>query len=126
LIRGFRGATTVKENNKDEILQATKILLEDMTKENGITPDLIVSVIISVTNDLNAAFPAQALRLLDGWTYVPVMCTTEIPVPNSLSKCIRIMLTAETSKRQEEVIHIYHNEAKQLRPDLIQPKGEKE
>lgn len=119
MIRGFRGATTVQKNEEKEILLATKELIEEMTEKNNIAPNQITSVIITVTNDLNATFPAKALRQLDGWTYVPVMCMTEIPVPGALPKCIRIMLTAETEKEQHEVEHIYHHEAKQLRPDLI-------
>jgi chorismate mutase len=118
MIRGFRGATTVKKNDTEEILLATKELLEDLTVRNEIAPENITSVLISVTQDLNATFPAKALRMLEGWTYVPVMCTMEIPVPGSLPRCIRVMLSAETNKLQKEIEHIYHREAKILRPDL--------
>ncbi|WP_102027200.1 chorismate mutase [Salirhabdus sp. Marseille-P4669] len=118
MLRGFRGATTVTKNDADLMLSATKELLWDMTDKNKIAPQQIASVLISVTNDLNATFPAKALRMLDGWKYVPVMCTNEIPVPDALPNCIRVMLLAETDLAQEEVQHIYHHEAKRLRPDL--------
>ncbi|MBB6452209.1 chorismate mutase [Salirhabdus euzebyi] len=119
MIRGIRGATTVKANEETEIIQATKAVLEDIAKQNNVVPDQIASILISVTHDLNATFPAKALRLIDGWKYVPVMCTLEIPVPNSLPRCIRIMVTTNTNKKQEDIQHIYHHDAKQLRPDLV-------
>ncbi|TCT25573.1 chorismate mutase [Melghiribacillus thermohalophilus] len=118
MIRGIRGATTVEHNEKDEILTATRLLLEDMIRYNQLIREDICSVFISVTADLNAVFPAQSLRMIEGLKYVPVMCMQEIPVPNSLPRCIRVMIHAETTKNQKEVKHIYHKRAKQLRPDL--------
>ncbi|SET90272.1 chorismate mutase [Salinibacillus kushneri] len=119
MIRGIRGAATVSANEAEEIHIATRDLLLDVAEKNEIYPEDIVSVLISVTPDLNAAFPAKGMRMINGWTYVPVMCTTEIPVPNALEKCIRVMVTARTERKQQDIHHIYHGEAKQLRPDLI-------
>ncbi|MFD2655380.1 chorismate mutase [Gracilibacillus thailandensis] len=122
MIRGIRGATTVKNNDADEIVQATKEMIEAMARVNDIDPETIASVMISVTSDLNATFPAKALRLIDGWKYVPVMCMPEIDVPGSLPKCIRVMMTVNTSKSQKEIEHIYLNDAVKLRPDLLEEK----
>ena len=118
MIRGIRGATTVNVNTSEEMISKTKILVEDMVESNNVQPEDVAQVLISVTSDLNAGFPAKALRLLDGWTYVPVMCMKEIEVPNSLEKCIRIMMTVNTEIAQQDVHHVYHNEAVKLRPDL--------
>jgi chorismate mutase len=118
LIRGIRGATTVEQNEETEIIAATKQLLVEMIESNNIQPEDVASVFISVTKDLFAAFPAKALREIEGWTYVPVMCMQEIPVPDSLEKCIRIMMHVETAVPQEEIRHIYLNHATVLRPDL--------
>lgn len=95
-----------------------------MVRLNGIAPEQVSHVFISVTKDLNAGFPAKALRLIPGWTYVPVMCMAEIDVPGSLPKCIRIMMVVNTDKKQETIEHVFHHDAKQLRPDLIKKKGE--
>ncbi|MDL4840805.1 chorismate mutase [Aquibacillus rhizosphaerae] len=122
MIRGIRGATTVLENEKDSIIDNTKILIQEMAKANHIVAEDIASVLISVTSDIDATFPASALRLIDGWMYVPVMCTKEIEVPGSLEKCIRVMMTANTKIGQKEIIHVYHHEAKKLRPDLTKKK----
>ncbi|MCT2537382.1 chorismate mutase [Aquibacillus koreensis] len=118
MIRGVRGATTVESNEADEIVANTKILIEEMANANDIQAEDIASVMISVTSDLNATFPAKALRLIEGWKYVPVMCMKEIEVPGSLALCIRIMMTVNTSISQVNIQHVYHHKATQLRPDL--------
>ncbi len=118
VVRGIRGATTVKHNEKTEILNATSELLNKMIAENGIDPEDVCSVFITVTGDLDAAFPAISIRQLSGWELVPLMCSTEIPVQGSLPKCIRLMILHNTTKKQNEIVHIYLNEARALRPDL--------
>jgi chorismate mutase len=123
LIRGIRGATTVNENVESVILKATDELLHEMIRQNDIQPEKVVQVIMTVTQDLTTAFPAKALRSIDGWTYVPVMCMLEIPVPNSLEKCIRVMMTVQTDEKQENIQHVYLNEAVKLRPDLSRING---
>jgi len=122
LTRGLRGATTVTKNKEEEILYRTQILIEDMVKTNNIEADMVSHVFISVTADINAVFPAQALRRLEDWTFVPVMCMREIDVPSSLEKCIRVMMVVNTDKKQEHMKHIFHNEAVKLRPDLLNKK----
>ncbi|WP_019242022.1 MULTISPECIES: chorismate mutase [Bacillus] len=118
MTRGVRGATTVVQNNEREIIDHTEELLREMVSKNGIEPETVCSVIISVTEELTATFPAKALRRLEGWTYVPVMCFREIPVENALENCIRIMLHWNTDKGQKEIEHVYLKGAKVLRPDL--------
>jgi chorismate mutase len=117
-VRGIRGAVTVSENSKSAICEATKELLLAIIRENEISPEDIISIIFSATPDLNAAFPAEAARQL-GWLTVPLLCTTEIPVPGSLEKCVRVLVHAYTSRKQEEVRHVYLREAVRLRPDLV-------
>jgi chorismate mutase len=118
LIRGIRGATTVNENDEAVMLKATEELIHEMICKNNIQPEDVAQVIMTVTDDLTATFPAKALRTLKGWMYVPVMCMQEIPVPNSLEKCIRIMMTVETIEKQENIHHVYLGNAVKLRPDL--------
>lgn len=119
MIRGIRGATTVVNNEAEEILANTKQLVTEMIEANHIKADTVASVFVSVTSDINATFPAKPIREIDGWMYVPVMCMQEIEVPGSLQKCIRIMMTVNTEKKQELIHHIYHHDAKKLRPDLL-------
>jgi len=123
MIRGIRGATTIKENNKKEILTATEQLLRDMITENHIEAADVAQIVFSVTDDIDAAFPAAAARQIDGWTFVPVMSMREIPVPGSLPMCIRILMTVNTTAKQEEINHVYQNGAFVLRPDLSTVQG---
>lgn len=119
MIRGVRGATTVTADSNELVLQETRRLVEEMAKSNDILPEDIASVIISTTTDITSAFPARAVRGLEGWMYVPVMCTHEMNVPGALDKCIRLLMHVNTDKTQQEVQHIYLNNAVQLRPDLL-------
>ena len=119
-VRGVRGAITIKEDSESEVLQVTDTLLRKMIQENEIEPEQVASVFISVTDDITNAFPARAMRAIEGWSYVPVTCMKEMTVPNALQKCIRIMIHINTNKGQREINHIYLEEAVSLRPDLVQ------
>jgi len=118
-IRGIRGATTVTSDNPDLILQATCELLETILSENdGIRLDDIASAFFTTTEDIASAYPALAARQM-GWDHVPMMCAREIPVPGSIPLCIRVLIHWNTDKSQQEIKHIYLNEAIKLRPDLV-------
>lgn len=116
--RGIRGATTVENNDREEILSATKELLQLIIRHNGLQTEDIASAIFSLTEDLDAEFPAVAARML-GWTEVPLMCTREIPVPGSLGKCIRVLLHVNTTRSLAEIQHIYIRGAVNLRPTFV-------
>lgn len=116
--RGIRGATTVTHDDADEILAATKEMLEEILRQNDITDfETISSIQFSLTTDLNSVFPAVAARQL-GMADVPLICYHEIPVPGSLQKVVRALLHVNTTKSQKEIKHIYLREAVKLRPDL--------
>lgn len=116
-VRGVRGAITARANTTEAIGEATKELVLRMMAENGVEPDAIASVIFSVSEDLNAAFPAEAAREL-GLHQVPLLCTREIDVPGSLPRCIRVLMHINTDLPQEAIRHVYLREARSLRPDL--------
>ncbi|MBP1994730.1 chorismate mutase [Paenibacillus eucommiae] len=118
-VRGIRGATTVEHNEEQEILAATSELLNAIISANDFNPDDLCSVFITVTEDITATFPARAIRQLSGWDLVPLMCSLEIPVENSLPKCIRLMVLVNTDKGQAEMHHIYLKAAQALRPDIV-------
>ena len=118
LVRGIRGAITVNNNTKEEIIKFTKKLLITLQKENDFKIEDIVSVFFSVTPDLNAAFPARAAREL-GWKQVPLFDMQEIGVPGSLPRCIRILIQINCSKNQTEIKHCYLRGARILRKDLV-------
>jgi len=118
-VRGIRGATTVKENSSGEILQATGLLVQKMVEDNGISREDIAAVYLSATADLDAAFPAEAVREMGrGWELVPLFCSVEMNVPGSLPRCIRVLMLVNTTLGQGEVKHVYLGEACRLRKDL--------
>jgi chorismate mutase len=41
-------------------------------------------------------------------------------VPDSLPRCIRILIHWNTSRRANEIVHIYLRDAQSLRPELAQ------
>ena len=117
-MRALRGATTVIQNSSEEILKEVALLITELIKKNSIDKEDIVSMIFSMTSDLDAVFPAQAAREL-GMTEVPLMCFSEIDVKGSLEKCVRIMIHFQTNKKNSDLIHVYLNNAAILRPDLV-------
>uniref|UniRef100_A0A7C2JXC6 chorismate mutase n=1 Tax=Schlesneria paludicola TaxID=360056 RepID=A0A7C2JXC6_9PLAN len=117
-VRGIRGATSVTEDRADLIVAATRELLEEILRLNGIADfEDIISAVFTTTPDLTATFPAEAARSL-GMTLVPLLCASEIAVPKSLPRCIRVLLHVNTPKPQKEIVHVYLHEAKKLRPDM--------
>ena len=117
-VRALRGATTVDTDDANAIADATRELLSSIMSNNALTPGDIVSVIFTVTADLRSDFPARAARDL-GWVDVPLLCTVEIPVPNALSRCIRVLMHVETARPRDAMKHVYLREARTLRPDLL-------
>lgn len=114
--RGVRGAITVENNARDEILRATRHLLALMIRLNGIEPDDVASAIFTTTRDLDAEYPALAARQL-GWLDAALLCGHEMEVPRGLPHCIRILVHWNTDKSPGEIHHIYVGEARSLRPD---------
>ncbi|MBN1661142.1 MAG: chorismate mutase [Anaerolineae bacterium] len=115
--RGVRGATTVDADSAEEIMAATRELLEQMVAVNGIDLADVASVIFTATPDLAAAFPARAAREM-GWDRVPLLDAIEIPVPGSLPRCVRVLIHWNTDLAQAEVRHVYLRGTAVLRPDL--------
>ncbi|MDK2856108.1 MAG: chorismate mutase [Bacillota bacterium] len=123
-VRGVRGATTCAENSAEAILEATKELLRELTARNRIAVQDIAAAIFSVTEDLDAAFPAAAARAL-GWEEVPLFCCREVPVRGSLPRCIRVLLLVNSERPQNQFEFVYLRDARALRPDLGGTENEK-
>lgn len=118
-LRAIRGAITVGEDTPEEVLAATRLVLEEMIDRNALVPDDMVSLIFTATADVSSQFPAVAAREM-GLTGVPLLCATEIPVPGSLPLCVRVMLHAYMPVARP-VVHSYLREAVRLRDDLADP-----
>lgn len=116
MLRGVRGATTVDNNDKNEIVEAVKELLSVMVQENSIDTEYIGAVIFSSTPDIEDAFPAAGARQL-GWTEVPLFGTREIDCPTGVLRCIRVLILLNTELNQKAIKHVYLRNAVVLRPE---------
>jgi chorismate mutase len=115
-LHALRGATTVHANEADAILDATDALMRAVLDRNGLTAEDLVSCIFTLTEDLDAEFPAVAARRM-GLSTVPLLCAREIPVPGSLPRVIRVLIHCYLAEGREPE-HVYLNEAARLRLDL--------
>jgi chorismate mutase len=114
-----RGAIQVEANERDLILEGASELVKEVLHRNALEPDDLISIVFTATQDLNAEFPAYAARLL-GLTDVPLLCTTEIAVPGSMPRVLRLLAHVETSLDRAEIRHVYLRGASALRTDLPQ------
>jgi chorismate mutase len=115
--RAIRGATTVAADHPAAIEDAVGELLSALATANDLSPDDIISAILTATPDLTSTFPASAARRL-GWHHVPLLCAAEIAVPGALPRCIRVLLHV-TMDAMRPPRPVYLHEAASLRPDLI-------
>ena len=118
-VLAIRGATTVNSNNKEEILKETSKLIEAIILKNNLNTDDIVSMCFTMTKDLDAVYPAVAVREILDIHDIPMLNYEEKYIQGSLNKCIRVMMHINTEKTKSDINHIYLNNAKNLRKDLI-------
>jgi chorismate mutase len=112
----LRGANTVRANEPAAILTATDELMRELLGRNKLDADSLVSCLFTLTEDLDAEFPAVAAREM-GLSRVPLMCAREIPVPGSLPRVVRVLVHCYPPVG---VIpqHVYLGDARGLRLDL--------
>ncbi len=113
---GLRGAGSVTVNEADPILAVTDELMRELMERNSLSADSIVSCIFTLTDDLDAEFPAVAARRL-GLDQVPLLCAREVPVPGSMPRVIRV-LVHYYAPDDHTPQHVYLGETRALREDL--------
>ena len=118
-VRAIRGAVQVEADTPESIFAATKELLLEILASNSLTPDDVISVLLTASPDLTSAFPAAAARQI-GFESVPLLCAVEIDVEGALPRTVRAMATVETSLNRSQIAHIYLHGAKALRQDIAQ------
>ncbi len=113
-VRGVRGATTVTEDTREAILDATTELITEIVSANAIDKDDLASVQFTTTIDLVSEFPAVAARML-GWVHVPLLNSHEMAVPHGFPHCIRVLMMWNTDQAPLDIKHIYLRDAVNLR-----------
>lgn len=115
--RAIRGATVVAENTEAAILAAARELLQEIARANDLHADDIISILFTLTRDLDAVHPTRAAREM-GWTGVPLLDAQQPGVQGDLPRCLRVLVHCESTRARSEMKHIYLHAAKRLRPDL--------
>lgn len=115
--RAIRGATCAVENSAAAILEAASELLRAILVANALAPEHIISVLFTLTIDLDAAYPTRAAREL-GWTDIPLLDAQQPRIAGDLPRCIRVLIHCESPRARSEIKHIYLGDAKKLRPDI--------
>ncbi|RAG85345.1 chorismate mutase [Streptacidiphilus pinicola] len=119
-MRAVRGATQVAGDDPALIEAATTELLGEILRQNQLEDADLISIVFTTTHDLRSAFPAAAARKL-GLVDVPMLCTSEIAVPGSLDRAIRILAHVHSPRPRDAMHHVYLGAAAVLRPDLCAP-----
>ncbi len=115
----MRGATQLRADDREEMVDAVVELLGQMLERNRITTDDLISVIFTSTQDLHTEFPAAAARTL-GIGDVPLLCAQELHIAGSLPRVVRVLAHFESTVPRSEIQHVYLRGAEVLRQDLAQ------
>jgi chorismate mutase len=118
-VRAVRGATQLRADDRDEMIEAVVELVTKMLEVNGLVSEDLISMVLTSTPDLTSEFPAFAARQL-GMGDVPLLCASEINVAGALPRVIRVMAHVETDRQRADVKHVYLRGAETLRRDLAQ------
>lgn len=118
-MHAIRGAIRVQRNTRDAIVRGTQRLLREILDRNELGEEDVVSAFFTMTPDLDADFPAHAVRRM-GWTSTAMLGAQETPVPGAMDRMVRVLLhvRAEGPPR-----HVYLGEAAAMRPDLAEGEG---
>jgi chorismate mutase len=113
VLRALRGATCA-ENTENDIAEKVVLLYDKLLEANNLTEEDIVSVIFSVTGDIDALNPAAALRGAGRAEQLALMVFQEGRFSGGLPGTIRVLVHCGL---EEAPRHLYLNGAEVLRPD---------
>lgn len=108
----IRGAITVLEDTEKEIRENSLKLFDEIIKTNNLDKDKIISLLITATKDIKAAYPGKFIRLERNLTKSAILHFQEMEVENSLRFCIRFLINY---KDDIDYKNIYLKKAKNLR-----------
>ncbi len=110
----IRGATTIERDDKNEIQDAVKELLERIESANTISRTEMTSIVFSSTSDIHSYYPAKAAREA-GFESCSLFSAMEPDIDGALKLCIRCMIFIEKNITPK---HVYLRGAKKLRTDI--------
>ncbi|MFU8839863.1 MAG: chorismate mutase [Nitriliruptoraceae bacterium] len=116
-VRALRGATTLERDERAHLFARTQELIAALLTRNDLDEDDLISIVFTATDDVHAAYPAEAAREA-GITHVPLLCTRELDIDGGIERCVRVLVHAYTPRSARELRHVYLHDARQLRTDL--------
>jgi chorismate mutase len=117
----LRGAVCCR-NEEGDITEQVAALYDELLRENRLAAEDIVSLIFSVTGDLDRKNPAAALRQTGRALEAALFVTAEAPAQGGLERVIRALLHCYLDEGAVPR-HVYRNGAEVLRPDRIRQPG---
>ncbi|MDR3335395.1 MAG: chorismate mutase [Treponema sp.] len=112
-LKALRGATQC-ENEGDDITQQVTMLYDELLVRNQLNEADIVSLVFSLTRDLDAKNPASALRHSGRAQDLALFTVQEAYIAGGLERTIRVLIHAYLDGA---ACHVYRNGAEILRPD---------
>jgi chorismate mutase len=117
----LRGACCCR-NEEGDIREQVRALYDELLSRNGLDEGGLVSVVFSMTADLDAYNAAAALRGEGRACEAALFTTQEAAVRGGLPRTIRVLIHCYLDEGAVPV-HVYRNGAEVLRPDRIPPVG---
>ncbi|MDR2537943.1 MAG: chorismate mutase [Treponema sp.] len=111
----LRGATCCR-NDTDDIAAQVVALYDELLARNQLREPDIVSLIFSITRDLDAINPAAALRHSNRAANLALFAVQEAETRDSLERTLRVLIHCYMD-HDLTPCHVYQNGAEILRPD---------
>lgn len=118
-VRAVRGAIQVDADEPAVVYRGVRELLAEVLARNDLTTDDVISIFFTATTDLTSCFPAAGAREV-GFADVPLLCASEIAVPGSLPRTVRLLAHVESPRPRADIRHAFLGAAAALRDDLKQ------
>jgi chorismate mutase len=112
-LAALRGAVRT-ENTGQDIAEQVVLLYDRLLESNSLAEEDIVSVIFSVTDDIDALNPAAALRAAGRAEQLALMVFREGRFSGGLPGIVRVLIHCGLEGAPR---HLYLNGAEVLRPD---------
>jgi chorismate mutase len=118
MVKAVRGAVQIESDEKGLVASAVKKMIEEIVLVNGINIPDIVSIFFTLTSDIKSVNPAAALRTGVGFEHTALFCAQEPDTEGALPMIVRVLVTCNNFKAEQDVRHVYSGGAEALRPDL--------
>ena len=116
-VRALRGAITLEEDSRAQVMERTARLLREMMERNEVGKEDLISIFFTATEDIRSEFPAAAARAI-GISDVPLLCARELDIDGAVALCVRVMMHMTSDKPAADLRHVYLEGAEPLRTDL--------